>query len=128
MEYEIEGSLLEKGYDSDTKDDAEECNVGLKGGFGGSSQKKQKIVDGSDSDHEIDFVEEMVRDFQRNRNGGKGKEIKGQNYDRVSIPSDDEPLAHRMEIKRKYLRLQEERIQNSMKNVEPEIEEDGDQE
>ena len=95
VEYDMEGNLPEKGYDSDTQDDVEGGNESLKNGFGCSSQKKKKIVEGSDSDRESDFVEEMVRDYQKKRSSGKGKGIKGHNDDRVLTPLDDEPLSHR---------------------------------
>ena len=58
--------------------------------------------------------------------GGKGKGIMGHNNDRVSTPSDDELLAHRMERKWKLMRLQEERIENIMKNIVLKREEYGD--
>ena len=86
VEYDIEGSLPKKGYDSDTQDDAEGGNESLKRGSGCNSHKKKKIVEGSDSDHESDFVEEMVRDYQKKRSGGKVNGIKGHNDDRVLTP------------------------------------------
>ena len=105
VEYDTEGNLLEKGYDMDTKDKVEEGNMSLKGGIGCSSQKKKKKAEGSNSDHGSDFLEEMIRGYQKKGSGGKGQGIKGHNDDRVSIPSDDEFLAHRMEMKRKLMRF-----------------------
>lgn len=109
VEYDIEGSLLEKGYDLDTKDDADGGNNNLKGGSGSSLHKKKNVVVGSNSDHESDFVEEMVRYYQKKRSGGKGKGIKGNIDDMALSPSDDELLAHRMERKQKSMRFQEEK-------------------
>ena len=50
-----------------------------------------------------------MRDHYKKRSGGKGKSIKGYQDDRASSPSDDEPLAHRMERKRKSSRRQDEK-------------------
>ena len=50
VEYDMEGSLQEKGYDLDTQDEAERGNESLKKGSRCSSQKKKKIVEERDSD------------------------------------------------------------------------------
>ena len=103
VDQDTEGSLPDKGYDSDTQDEAEGDLGSLKKGSGGSSKKKKKIVEEGDSNRESDFMEELVRDHYKKRSGGKGKS-KGLQDDRVSPPSNDEPLAHRLERKNKSLR------------------------
>ena len=70
----------------------------------------------------------MVRDYQKKRSGGKGEGFKGHHDVRDSTPFDNEPMAHRMERKCIPLRHLEEKIQNAMKNVELEKEDEGDQE
>ena len=104
MEYDMEGNLAEKDYDLDTQDDAKGSNKSLKRGSGCSSQKKKKIVEESDFDHESDFVEESVRDNRKKRSGHKGKGSKGYQDVNASSPFEDEPLTHQMERKQKSLR------------------------
>ena len=94
VDYDTKGSLSEKGYDSDTQDEAEGGIESLKKGSGCSSKKKKKIVEDCDSNHESDFLEELVRDHYKKRSGGKGKGIKVYQDNRASSPSNNEPLAH----------------------------------
>ena len=126
VDYDTKGSLPEKGYDSDTQDEAKGGMENLKKGSGGSSKKKKKLIDDCDLDRESDFMEELVRDHYKKRSGGKGKSIKGNHDERASSPSDDEPLAHQMERKRFSSRRQEEKLQ-SLKNGDSDNEDYGEQ-
>ena len=105
VEYDIEGSLSEKGYDMDTEDEVERGNMSLKGRIRCNSQKKNKKDDGSDFNQDRNFVEELKRGSQKKGSSGKGLGISGHNEDRVSVPSDDEFLIHNMERKRKLMRI-----------------------
>ena len=102
---DTEGSSQEKGYDSDTQDEAEGGLDSPKIGLGGSNKKKKKNTEKEDSDQEreSDFVEEIVWEHIKNRGGSKGK---GCHDERVSIHSNDEPLAQRLKRKRKPVRHQ----------------------
>ena len=57
VEYDMEGSVSKKGYDSKTKDDVEGGSMSLKGGVGCNSQNKNKKVRGSDSNQNSDCDE-----------------------------------------------------------------------
>lgn len=61
VEHEIKGSISEKGYDKDTKDEVEGRNRSLKGGIEHNSQKKKRKVEVSDSDYGSDLGEENRR-------------------------------------------------------------------
>lgn len=102
---DMEGSIEEKGYDFEMQDEAEGGMVSSKKGLGGSSKKKKKTVEDVDfdRDRESDFVEEIIKDHYNKRSGSKGKG-KGCHDERVSPPSDDEPLARWLERKRKSSR------------------------
>lgn len=102
---DTEGSFQEKGYDSETHDEMEERLVSTKIGLVGSSKKKKQgsEKDDSDRERESDFVEEIVREHAKNRGGitGKGKDCA---VERDYLQSDDEPIAKRLESKRKLFR------------------------
>ena len=104
---DTEGSVQEKGYDSDTQDEVEGGLASPKFGSGGSNKKKKKNIEKEDSDEEreSDFFEEIVHEHIKNRGGNKDKG-KGCQDDRESMHSDDEPLAQQLERKRKSVRDQ----------------------
>ena len=101
VDFEIEGSVSKKGFDMDIEDDVEGRNMSIKGGFVSSSQKKNKKTKGSDSDQDSDYEEGLRRGSQKKGSGGKGLGNRGQNEDRVFVPSDDEFLICKMEREKK---------------------------
>ena len=88
----MEGNDSEKGYDSNIEDHVEGGTMSLKGGVGCSSQKKNKKAKGSDSNQDSDFEEGWRRESQKKESGGKGTRIRSHDYDRVSVPSNEETL------------------------------------
>ena len=102
---DTEGGIQEKGYDSNTQDEAEGGLASPKRGSSGSNKKKKKNAKKKDSDweRESDYVEEIVKEHIKNGGGNKGKG-KGFHDERASIHSDNEPLAQHLERKRKSVR------------------------
>ena len=109
VDYDMEGSIPEKGYDFETQDEAEGGEENLNKGLGGSSKKKKKSVCSLYLDKESDFMKDLVRDYKK-KSESKGKRIKGITIVRVSSPSDDETLARRLERKRYPSRCQEKHL------------------
>ena len=97
--YDMEGSIPEKGYDSKTQDEAKGGEENLNKDLGGSSKKKKKVFVHSNSNKESDFMEHLLRDYKK-KSESKGKRIKGIPIVRASSSSDDEPVARRIERKR----------------------------
>ena len=64
-DYETEGSIQEKGYDSETQDEAKGGEVNVNKGTGNRSKKKRRVVGHSDSEKESDFVEDLVKDYKK---------------------------------------------------------------
>ena len=88
-DYETEGSAQEKGYDSETKDEAEGGEVNVVKGTRNRSKKKRRVVGHSDFGKESDFVEDLVRDYKK-KYEIKGKRVKESLGMRASSPSDDD--------------------------------------
>ena len=93
VDYEIEGSAQEKGYDSETQDEAEGGEVNVIKGTGNRSKKKRRGAGHSNSEKESEFVEDLVRDYKK-KYEIKGKRVKESPGMRASSPlDDDETLA-----------------------------------
>ena len=72
---DIEGSVQEIGYDSDTQDEAKGGQASPKFGSSGSNRKKKKntMKEDSDRERESDFFEEIVHEHIKNSGGNKDK-------------------------------------------------------
>ena len=99
-DYEMEGSAQEKGYDSDTQDEADEDEVYVVKGSSNRATKKRRAVCHSDSDKESDFVEDLLRDYKKKAEY-MGKRVKSSLGKRDSSSSDEDvTLACNLDKKR----------------------------
>ena len=119
IDYEMEGSDSEEDFDKDTKEEVDEVDIkqSMKGDFG-SVSKENKKQKGSELDQDSDYEEEMRKGSQKR---GIGREVlgnRGNDVDRVFVPSDDEPLIQMVERKRKLVSAQDEGDENVPKEVE----------